>query len=209
MTKELGARSGRLHRGMRPRWWLMVVVLSVGVLSLIWFRATLVEVTNSQRSMDDYRIAMSLATCNGLLDVGVAESSDKVEVTVRDFRKLIPRLSGDDCDDRVIVELQEPLGQRLLIDGATGGTLDAREPWSPEAVEWPYDRSQFTETDYEAALVATVACIEAADPAIDGYVFQDLDWKTYRWEKAPDEHGRVTRSPVIDQCEAIHLMPLH
>ena len=196
---------GLSRRQGTARRWPVVVAIAIVIVLVVGFLFTGVEIIDAQRSFDDYRIQVGLGTCNGWLWVGVTESSDRVEVTARDFRRLIPRLWGEDCDDSHIIELEEPLGDRHLIDRVTGHTVQVREALSPDKVVWPYDLSRFTEADYTAALEATVSCIEATDPTVDAYVVQTLDWKRYAWK---DDDGKPGRSPAIDQCEATHLAPL-
>ncbi len=94
---------------------------------MVGFSITRVEVLDAQRSMDDYRVEALVATCNGWLRAKVAESSDTVEVTVRDFKKLIPILGGEDCQDLLIIELEEPLARRQLIDGSTGDAVPVQD----------------------------------------------------------------------------------
>ncbi|MBO9554721.1 hypothetical protein [Cellulomonas sp.] len=58
-------------------------------------------------------------TCNGDPASEVVETDDDVTVTIVSTR----RNPGDACQDVVEVALSEPLGDRTLVDGATG-----REP---------------------------------------------------------------------------------
>jgi hypothetical protein len=57
-------------------------------------------------------------TCNADLDVDVAEDADEVAVEVRNNDRELFAAGGDDCQDAVRIDLDEPLGERRLrVDG--------------------------------------------------------------------------------------------
>ncbi len=163
---------------------------------------------DARASLDDTRIELVLASCNAALVVDVIESSDDVVVTVSDADAPLIRTSGEDCLDIYVVHLDEPLGGRTLVDGTTDSVVSVVKPLSDLGMSWPYDRNRVTEEQYLAALDAMVVCLETEDSEIDAWVHQALDWKTYRWDKEPDEQGYLSRPPALDICHEKHLRPL-
>ncbi|MDQ3485957.1 MAG: hypothetical protein M3445_11210 [Actinomycetota bacterium] len=65
-------------------------------------------------------LTLAVAACNAENTFVVEEDQEEVTVTVRTDG---PRY-GDACADGVKVELREPLGERRLIDGATGEVVE-------------------------------------------------------------------------------------
>ena len=61
--------------------------------------------------------------------------------------------------------------------------------------------------DYEAALVAMVACVEARDPLIELEIVDYLHWPSYDWHEPRDERGNMSALAVFE-CEDEHLGPL-
>lgn len=60
-------------------------------------------------------------SCLGWLSVAVRETSNEVRVTVRDLKpRIIKLLGGGACLDGFAFTLTDPLGDRVLVDGATG-----------------------------------------------------------------------------------------
>ena len=176
------------------------------------------QIVSAQSSIDGYRLQLVLTSCNASIGVDIVEGPDTVEVTATDLDAPTLLPGGGDCQDDRIVELNQPLDQRKVIDGNTDTVVDVQPSSAASHSEWPYDRERFTESQYEDALAATVLCLEAGDATIDAYVYQALDWKTYRWEKKPNEQNggkepaelvdELPTSDVIEPCELEHLEPL-
>lgn len=59
-----------------------------------------------------------METCNATLTTEVVEIAETVTITVTAAHS-----TTNDCLDRAVVELYEPLGQRRIVDGPTGNTL--------------------------------------------------------------------------------------
>ena len=74
-------------------------------------------------SVADDVVHLWVDTCNGDPEVDVVESAEEVTVTVVSTR----RNPGDACQDDVSVTLEAPLGDRELIDGATGRAPEPME----------------------------------------------------------------------------------
>lgn len=60
--------------------------------------------------------SVSVGTCHGDPAATVEEDDRTVKITVTSTK----RSPGDDCLDSLQVELDRPLGDRQVIDGATG-----------------------------------------------------------------------------------------
>ncbi|WP_315092970.1 hypothetical protein [uncultured Cellulomonas sp.] len=74
-------------------------------------------------SVADETLHLWIDTCDGDPEGEVVESDADVTVTIVSTR----RNPGDACQDCVEVTLTEPLGARVLIDGATGLELEPME----------------------------------------------------------------------------------
>lgn len=111
-------------------------------------------------------------------------------------------LGGPECQHQVIVALPTPLAGRDVFDRSSRSVV--KVGLSP--ISWPYDRERFTVVDYEAALAAMVACLEAGDPLIDAEVVDDLDWPTYDWHKPRHERGNMS-APAVSECFDEHPEP--
>lgn len=66
-------------------------------------------------------LELGVSSCNGDPDAEVTETPDAITVTVTAD---LPGSNSDDCADGMTIPLSEPLGQRKVVDGATGQTLD-------------------------------------------------------------------------------------
>ncbi len=68
---------------------------------------------------DDSLLVLSLDSCNGDPDVSVLEENDD-QVRVEAVASSTPFGGGDDCLDVVEVRLQQPLGNRVVVDAHSG-----------------------------------------------------------------------------------------
>jgi hypothetical protein len=85
-----------------------------------------VEVIEARVSPDGLTIEVSVATCGAELTVEVRE--DAISVTVYAMAR---NESGGACTDTWSVELEEPLGNRRLIDGHDFTRLEVTVDGSP------------------------------------------------------------------------------
>lgn len=67
-------------------------------------------------SVADDELRLWVDTCNGDPEVDIVETDEDVTVTIVSTRQN----PGDGCQDNVVATLAAPLGDRALIDGATG-----------------------------------------------------------------------------------------
>ena len=156
-------------------------------------------------SADQMRLEVIVNTCNADVQPMVEETGDAVSITIIDNR---PRFETghDDCQDSFIVPLDEPLGGRAIVGNSAGDEIEVQlEPVNE--LSWPYDRSRFTEAQYNAALDAMVKCLMTEDPEVTAWVEQGLDWKVWGFSKPVDENGTMTMF-ATQGCQAKHLDPL-
>ncbi len=164
-----------------------------------------VSIVQVTLSGDETRLEIVFDSCNAPLDVDVTESADAVTISVdRIDREL---LSGDDCQDVRIHQLSAALGDRPVVDGATGAPINVLDSPSADESTWPYDTSRLSREEYEAALDDMVDCLMEHDPQVTAWVFQSLDYKWYSWSKEPDANGMVSTT-ALEPCEQEHLAPL-
>jgi hypothetical protein len=72
-------------------------------------------------SPDARTLRLSVGSCNADLTTAVEETSSRVTVTVTARNN-----TSDDCLDGLTIRLDEPLGQRELVDGVTGKVVSVR-----------------------------------------------------------------------------------
>lgn len=65
-------------------------------------------------------LTVGVNTCNASPRAAVMETDRQISITVRSDRQ---PLGSDDCADSIDIELDEPLGDRRVIDGASGDEL--------------------------------------------------------------------------------------
>jgi hypothetical protein len=63
---------------------------------------------------------LELDACNGSNEAKTTEQPDQVRVDVRTD----DAPGGDDCSDVLTIQLKEPLGDRPVIDGSTGRSVE-------------------------------------------------------------------------------------
>lgn len=108
------------------------VIVAVIVLALAGFVAWFVlgggtwrgEVTVMEAELrSPRRLALIVASCQGDPEVSVLRETDR-QVQVLVIASSAPFRGGPACQDLVAVELQEPLGDRVLIDLHSGQSVD-------------------------------------------------------------------------------------
>ncbi|MCP4307441.1 MAG: hypothetical protein GY788_21730 [bacterium] len=158
-----------------------------------------VEILSASASGDGTRLELSLSSCNRTYDVSV-EEVDGVSVHVVDAKTESPvRLGGDDCGDVWTFTLAQPLGDRPLIDTATGEEVTVTyDPWN---------QYLYSEEEYRTALTATVACVAEGDPDASAFVAESEEGP-YLVVNLPDLGDGESGSNVAHDCEAEHLSPL-
>lgn len=70
---------------------------------------------------DGVTVEFGIDTCNADLEAQVVESDTRVEVTISAEND-----TTDDCADSIVITLDQPLGDRQLINGSTGKVLDVQ-----------------------------------------------------------------------------------
>ena len=120
-----------------------------------------VPIIDAAASGDGTTLFVSFNSCNAELGFDIEEGDDQVVVTAMHLR---PPQVGEDCADGHTVVLDAPLGDRQLVDGATGAVVDVRyEPWN---------QHRFTVGEYRAALERAAACFNASGLSITASVVE-------------------------------------
>jgi hypothetical protein len=101
-------------RGMR---WAGVALLAM-VLSACSANTDILEASTQG---DERTLNLIVDSCNADLTTEVEESRSRVVVTVKARND-----TSDDCLDGVVVHLDQPLGDRRLLDGGTGGLVPVK-----------------------------------------------------------------------------------
>jgi hypothetical protein len=76
------------------------------------------QIMEATTGADGRTLELVVGTCNADLTTKTEESPTQVTVTVTARND-----TSDDCLDGVVVHLDRPLGDRRLVDGATGETV--------------------------------------------------------------------------------------
>lgn len=109
----------------RAAWVGVAIVLVVlAVLAVRWWSAgDRVRIIDAVVIGDGSRLEISVASCSASgLRATVAERPDRITV---DVRKQRTTGGGDACADGVTIDLEEPLGDRVLVDDRTGEPVPA------------------------------------------------------------------------------------
>jgi hypothetical protein len=93
---------------------LLAVALGVGCSSA----PRIVEAVGAP---DSDRLGLVVDTCNADLAVTIGESTERVTVTITARGD-----TSDDCLDSVTLQLDAPLGDRVVVDGASGEVVPVR-----------------------------------------------------------------------------------
>ncbi len=96
-------------------------VLVAGLALMLAGCSTNPEITEVYLRSDGVAIEFGVNTCNADLDAVVVESDTAVEVTITAEND-----TTDDCADSIAITLDQPLGDRQLINGSTGDVLDVQ-----------------------------------------------------------------------------------
>lgn len=103
----------------------VAVLLGLAVVFLAWRIVAPADapVTEVYVRPDDRQLEVGVDTCNQDPQVTVVETEDEVRLS---SNETLPRGAGDDCLDNDIVTLDVPLGDRTVIDEATGDEVRVR-----------------------------------------------------------------------------------
>ena len=117
---------------------LVVLAVALGLAALVgWlflvgvtWRGPVPVVAAESRQPD--RLALIVASCQANPEVSLLrESSKKVEVEVIATKTFRLRGGGNDCQDLVEVQLQEPLGDRTVVDLHSGKVVSVTKIEAP------------------------------------------------------------------------------
>ncbi len=84
------------------------------------------------RLLSPDRLALAVGSCNGDPEVTLLRET-AVDVQVKVVASSTPLRGGKDCQDIVEVQLQEPLGDRILVDKHTGRSVPVSRVGSSSA----------------------------------------------------------------------------
>lgn len=115
----------------RRRWWIVGALIAAGVVlaGVAWMvlhgytTRERVEVVSASYWVDRSQLMLTVGTCGGDPELSkLEETATQVDVEVV---STVPRFRGsNDCLDVVEVTLPQPLGQRQVVDLATGQVVD-------------------------------------------------------------------------------------
>jgi hypothetical protein len=114
----------------RVSWWarafaaVILGSIAVAVFAAVRDQVTSVEPVPTGLGMAsleaDDQLGVSINSCNKHPTTEVVESPETVTITAY---APPPGINGEDCADGVLVTLDQPLGDRLLVDGSNGFTV--------------------------------------------------------------------------------------
>lgn len=114
---------------------VVALVVVVGLVGAVIWAATPTDVAILGVFLDRETTLQATGwanSCLGRLSVVVRENSDEVRVCVRNHRFRIFRLlGGGACAEGFAFTLTAPLGDRVLVDGATGQPVPINPPQYP------------------------------------------------------------------------------
>ena len=79
------------------------------------------EITEVYLRSDGVTIEVGVNTCNADLNAVVVESDTTVKMTITAEND-----TTDDCADSIAITLDQPMGDRQLINGSTGDVVDVQ-----------------------------------------------------------------------------------
>ena len=157
-----------------------------------------VTVQGVTASGDGKVLTLSLSSCNADLTLDYSENEDSLMILVQQRGSLFAQ-GGDDCNDLDTIVLDEPLGDRPVIDEQTGQQLvPVYEPWNQQ---------KYSLAEYRAALEATAECIRSRDSTASAEVTDGDQWPSLEVEER--DLGDGERSSVdLRPCYTEFLDPL-
>ena len=159
------------------------------------------SIYGAEASGDGRSLQLDVAACNGQHALVVSENPEEVRITITDQRRRSP-FGGDDCADVVgPLQLDAPLGDRVLVDGSHNVEIPVRYS--------PWNQTEYSEADYRAAVEAAGRCVEEASPDAvvtitthpDGYPDLTVEW--------PDlGNGEQSTRDSFSDCNNEYVEPL-
>ena len=155
----------------------------------------------AEASGDGTILHFEMGACNGDYDTVADETADQVTVSITDRRQRSP-FSSDDCADTVgPVQLAQPLGDRLLVNGSDRSEIRV---WYV-----PWNQAEYTADAYLAAVEAAGRCVQESSPDAvvtitshpDGYPDLSVEW--------PDlDDGEQAGRDSFSDCNNQYVEPL-
>ncbi len=119
---ERGPRQHPYHRGVKLRILIRAVLLGLALTALLSACSSPVTIVGVGVSADGTVLTLSLSACNADLTVDYSVDDEAVMILVQERGSFIGS-GGDDCADEYTILLDEPLGDRAVIDEQTGQQL--------------------------------------------------------------------------------------
>jgi hypothetical protein len=179
------------------RRWRIFQLLAIGLLPIAC--SSQVWIGEAVANGEGTRIDLGLNACGGTYEVEYGESEDEVAVLVTDARSPIS-FGGNDCQDRFNIDLEAPLGDRVLTDVSRNVEIEVLyEPWNKAA---------YSEARYREALEAAQSCALDADPDVVSEIVETPDGPRLEMTLGDVPDGeRRTVDPTYD-CYQQHVEPL-
>ena len=159
------------------------------------------DISLAEASGDGTILHFEMGSCNGDYETIVDETADQITVSITDRRQRIP-FSSSDCADFVgPVQLSQPLGDRLLLNGSDRSEIPI---WYT-----PWNQAKYTATEYLAAVEAAGRCVQESSPDAvvtitshpDGYRDLIVEW--------PDlDDGKRSGMDPFPDCSDQYVEPL-
>ena len=110
------------HRGVRIRTLIRVVALAVASVATLAACSSPVTILGVGLSADGTVLTLSLSACSADLVVEHSVDDEAVMILVRERGSFLGS-GGENCADEYTIVLDEPLGDRTVIDEQTGQPL--------------------------------------------------------------------------------------
>ncbi len=88
---------------------------------LVACSSTEAHIMEASEGRNGRTLHLGVGSCNAQLSARIEESPSRVTVTVTATDD-----TNDDCADALVIHLDEPLGERSLVDGVTGEIVPVR-----------------------------------------------------------------------------------
>jgi len=178
-----------------------MLAMSVAVAVLLGGCASQPDIYRANASGDGLTLEFEMGSCNGDYRVVVDEGSERVIVGITDQMRRSP-FWGSDCDGVAgPVQLEQPLGDRVLLENRVQGIVTP-------VTYWPWNQTRYSEVEYLAALDAAAQCVEAAESEATVTVMTNEDgWPILDVELPDLADGQSGHDPSVS-CVEQHVDPL-
>lgn len=102
--------------------WL-AAALSVGLLTACGLTSNAVEFRSATRAPSDHELLLVTETCNATVGAEVQETESTITITLTAEDN-----TQGDCRDLTRVQLDDPIGDRVLIDGSRDEPVPVKTP---------------------------------------------------------------------------------